>query len=153
MEIIPVKPLEKTGMPLVWHYFGKHIVTRYLFSGGLGAATDLLVLYVLVDLLGVWYLAGSSVAFVIAWFVSFGMQKFWTFQNHERQSAIVGRQALIFFGIAIVNLALNTASMYVLVNYFDVWYITAQIMTSIFIAVESFFAYKFLVFNNRPLSS
>lgn len=56
---------------------------RYLISGGTAAAVYLALVYVLTDLAGVWYLASTTIGFVVAFLVSFSLQKLWT-RSEER---------------------------------------------------------------------
>ena len=41
----------------------------------------------------------------------------------------------MYFAIAIVNLCLNTSLMYVLVDYFDVWYMFSQVLIGGMVAI------------------
>src|SRR3989344_279145 len=54
---------------------------RYIISGGTGAVVNLATLFVLVHFFQVWYLLSVIMAFVVAFFVSFSMQKFFTFND------------------------------------------------------------------------
>lgn len=119
-------------------------IFRFLVSGGISAGVDLILLYVLTDIFGVWYLVSTIVAFILAFFVSFGLQKFWTFRDHSREG--MSTQAGTYFLIAACNLALNTFLVYVFVDYLNFHYLLAQIVASILIACESFFVYQRFVF-------
>lgn len=119
-------------------------IVRYLFSGGMSAFTNILALYILTDLVRIWYLLSSVLAFLIAFFVSFTLQKFFTFQDHGMDD--VHGQALFYLIIAGTNLLINTGSVYLFVEYAHVHYILAQIITSIFIAIESFIIYGMFIF-------
>src|SRR3989344_1493750 len=56
---------------------------RYLAAGSCAAVVDFVFLYVITDILGVHYLLASILAFLVAFVVSFTLQKFWTFQDHS----------------------------------------------------------------------
>ena len=56
----------------------------------------------------------------------------------------------LYLGINLMNLVLNLAMLYVLVDIFDVWYILAQVITSVILAFESFFLYGWLF--DKPLT-
>lgn len=119
-------------------------IFRFLLSGGTALLTDLAVLYLFTDVFGVWYLASAVIAFIFAFFVSFLLHKFWTFGDHSRED--FHTQMSMYFFITVINLALNTLLMYLLVEKIGLQYIVAQIAASALIAVGSFFTYQRFVF-------
>lgn len=122
-------------------------IIRYIISGGTAALVNLVLLYVLTDVFKIWYLFSSTLAFAVAFFVSFYLQKFWTFRDKGKEK--IYQQVGFYFIIAIANLGLNAALMYLSVDILKIWYLLAQILVSGIIAVESFLIYKFLIFNRQ----
>lgn len=119
-------------------------LVRFLVSGGSAAAVLLAVLYVFTDIVGLWYLASSVIAFLCAFVVSFTLHKFWTFADPH-----IGRaptQAAAHFTAGLINLGLNTAFLYMLVDYAGVHYLVSQILVSGSLAIVSFFVYKHFIF-------
>jgi len=142
---------------LAWFSSG-HIhakVLKYLISGGVTFVTNIVLLYVFTEFLHFWYLLSSALAFVFAFSVSFILQKFWTFDSKE--ISIWKRQLGLSIIVSLANLSLNVLSMYVLVEYFHIYYVFAQVLTSASIAVLSFFVYQHIVFVtpkvNSPIST
>ena len=123
---------------------------RYLMAGGTAATVDLLLLYIFTDIFGIYYLLSAVLAFLVAFAVSFTLQKFWTFQDHSTDR--VHTQAVAYFFIAGGNLLLNTVLMYVLVDGYGVWYLLAQFIISGLIAFGSFFISRYL-FRQRDLDT
>lgn len=121
-------------------------IIRFVIAGGTGAVVNLTALYLLVTYGQVHPVLGSMGSFVVAFFVSFTLQKLWTYRNYDKETA--KKQMAVYLGIQLINLAINTACMYVLVHYTPVHYLAAQIITSALIAVESFFLYKHVVFRD-----
>jgi putative flippase GtrA len=113
---------------------------RFFVSGGTGAAVNIGLLFVLTHIAHLWYLFSSILAFMISVCVSFVMQKYWTFQNKETH--VMHVQAGWFALLALFNLGLNTLLMYACVEGVGLHYIAAQIVTSLLIAIESYFIYK-----------
>jgi len=116
-------------------------IVRYIISGTSAAAVSIATLYFATDILGVWYLYGSTLGFIFGLVVSFFLQKLWTFQNAENHPLIVGFQFGRYVLVAILNLAANTTFMYALVEWLSFWHILAQAVTSGLIALVTFFAY------------
>lgn len=122
-------------------------IIKYLIAGGTATSVDLVLLYILTDILGVWYLISASLAFAIAFFVSFFLQKFWTFRDEDKE--VMYKQMGVYLAVALTNLVLNATLMYVFVDGFKIWYMLAQIIASGLIACESYFIYQLLIFNKK----
>ena len=127
------------------HYPGHAKVLRYIASGSIAEVVGLVLLYALTDLLGIWYLLSSMLAFAIAFAVSFIFQKFWTFQDLGREK--IFRQWWAYIGVAVLNLGFNTLLMYMFVQYAGFHYLVAQVVSSFLIAFESYFVYQHLIFD------
>ena len=117
-------------------------LARYIMSGGTGAAVDLGLLYLFTDILMVWYLMSSILAFLISYAVSFMMQKYWTFGDMSRDR--IEMQVVAYLSVALINLCLNTLLMYAFVDLMHLHYMVSQFMTSILIAIESFLIYRLI---------
>lgn len=122
-------------------------LVRYLISGGTAAASNLAALFFLVQFGHVQYLKASVLAFVMSVVVSFTMQKFWTF--HDRPVHDVHAQFARYLVVILANLALNTALVYLLVEMANVWYLAAQFMATVVIAVTGYVGYQRFVFRDR----
>ncbi len=119
---------------------------KYIFSGGMATLTNLSVLFILTEVFGIYYLVSSVFAFIFSIIVSFSMQKFWTFGDSSKEN--IHKQFAYYLFIVLLNLVLNTFSVYVFVEYLHLWYFIAQFFAGVIIAVVSFFAYRNLVFKN-----
>lgn len=119
-------------------------LVRFFISGGSAAVVLLTLLYIFTDIVGLWYLASSVLAFLGAFMVSFTLHKFWTFADSNLQRAPT--QAAAHFTAGLINLGLNTGFLYLLVDYAGVHYLVSQIIVSGSIAIVSFFVYKHFIF-------
>jgi putative flippase GtrA len=117
---------------------------RYIIAGCTGAAVNIGTLFVLTHFFGVWYLASSVAAFIVAFFISFYLQRTWTFQQGGWDS--IHRHAALYLVATLFNLGLNTLIVYVSVESFHLWYLLAQIVAGAIVAVFSYFVYKHLIF-------
>lgn len=109
---------------------------KFGISGAVAAFFHLGLLYFFTEFLHWWYVWSTSVAFVVAFLVSFVLQKFWTFEN-----IAAGKfhfQIYAHFFLATFNLLLNNIFVYFLVEYGQIWYMYAQGITTIVIALETF---------------
>ena len=129
--------------PLLRH---KSII-KFLMSGAMAGVVDLSVLFVLHGLLNVSVVIATSAAYIASFWISFYLQKFWTFCNHNQKQLY--HQLVLYFLFAFINLNLNGYLMHVLVNRYQVWYLGAQIIVSLAIGFDSFLLYKFIVFRKH----
>lgn len=120
-------------------------IVKYLISGGIAAGTDLVLLYFFTDILNIHYLISAGAAFIIAFFVSFFLQKFWTFRDSCTKRMY--QQMTMYFIVGVINLSINIGGMYMLVDRFNINYILAQVVMGVFIAITSFLIYNFIIFN------
>lgn len=118
---------------------------RFLISGGTAALVLLVILYVCTDIFLIWYLISSVIAFVCAFLTSFTLHKFWTFR--DRHVGRIPKQAASHLMVGGVNLILNTALLYWLVEYGRIHYLVSQVLVSGTLAVASFFIYKHFIFH------
>ncbi|MFA5318145.1 MAG: glycosyltransferase [Patescibacteria group bacterium] len=141
-----LKKHAQTSIPWVYGIIDKNkVFAKYLISGCTAAATDLGLLFIFTDLAGLWYVFSAAIAFAAAFFVSFFLQKFWTFRDNSRDK--MRSQMAVYLSVGLINLGVNSYGLYLLVEYLSLWYLLAQIIMGIGIAVYSFLIYKFFIFS------
>lgn len=113
---------------------------RYIVSGGTATFVHFIVLYLLTEYLQFWYVLSTAYAYLCGFCVSFVLQKWWTFK--ERTVAFIRRQASLHLLVVIFGSLLNAGILYVLVEFFDTWYIAGQVLASGLIAIANFFFYR-----------
>ncbi|MFP4514574.1 MAG: GtrA family protein [Parcubacteria group bacterium] len=121
-------------------------MVKYLISGGLSTATHLIVLSLVYSYLGLQIITATTLAFFVAFGVSFSLQKFWTFRNKDNKYF---HQLYFYLLVAVFNLFFNAALMQALVVNLDFHYLLAQLFTSALVALNSFLLYKYLVFKHN----
>ncbi|MFA4833853.1 MAG: glycosyltransferase [Patescibacteria group bacterium] len=127
------------------------LIIKYIISGGMAASVDLIFLYIFTDVFGVWYIISASLSFLIAYFVSFSMQKFWTFRDSGRGA--IYRQMYLYFIVGVANLLVNAGGMYLLVDEFGIMYMLAQIIMGALLGFSSFLIYKFIIFEKKKIEA
>lgn len=124
-------------------------ILKFLASGTIGVSVNLTIFHALYAI-GVPYLAGSALAFLVALVVGFLLQKYWTFEDCARES--LRAQFALYAMLALGNLALNTGIVYALVGRFGMHYLVAQAIGAAIVAVESFFVYQLFIFRREQSS-
>ena len=130
-------------LAVLYRTFGAKVV-RFFIAGGSAAVTNLTVFYVCTSVFTVYYIWASILAYGISFFVSFTLQKFWTFRDNSLFH--LNKQLAKYLFIMLFNLGVNTAILYTLVEYAHLPPLVAQILAIMLIAVWSFFVYHFFIF-------
>jgi len=125
----------------------RYVGLRYFISGGTAGVTDIALLYIFHEILGIYYLTSAALAFIVAFFVSFLLHKYWTFKSHEEE---IRRQMSMYLLSSLFGLFLNTVLMYVFVDYFHLNVIISQVIVGLMVASVSFFVSRNLVFKYSP---
>ncbi|MCX6797887.1 MAG: GtrA family protein [Candidatus Falkowbacteria bacterium] len=112
-------------------------IVRFCQGGVVGVSLFYLTFYTLTKYVGLWYLFSSIIAYVLNWLANFTIQKFWTFRNKNAQA--IPKQLSLYFGVAILFLALNTGSLYVLVKYGHLAPLLAQLILTVLLSIASYF--------------
>ena len=92
-----------------------HPLLKFALVGISGTIIKLGALYLLTDMIGLWYLASYGVAFVLSVISNYIWNSRWTFKN---------RGGFIkYLGISGVTLSLNLGLVYLLTDIVGIWYI------------------------------
>ncbi len=115
---------------------------RFVVSGIFVAVVGIVTLYIFTEWLNLWYLFSTVLSTSIAIIVNFVLQKFWTFED-KGKDAIVKKFSL-FLLVSVLNIILNTVLMYVFVDMFHIWYITAQAFIMLLLSFVNYFLYGYI---------
>ncbi len=124
---------------------------RFVLAGSFAFTINLFALYVFTDIVGIYYLISTILAFLISFSISFTLQKFWTFKEHSRDHLHI--QLPMYLGMQLINVTLNAALMFVFVEYLHVWYLYSQAVISLGLAACIFFLNKKYIFKKREAAS
>mgnify|MGYP001560508819 CR=1 FL=1 len=111
-------------------------VMRFLSVGGLGVLLYYPILYILTDLVGVWYIISAVIASVLDYGSIFILQKVWTFKNKNTEGMY--GQAFKYSIMLASFFTANLILLYVLVEYGHLWYLAAQVVIAIPLSVVSY---------------
>ena len=84
------------------------------------------------------------IASVVSFFVSFGLQRLWTFRSTEPKAALP--QLMAFVALFLTNSAINAGLLYVMVEDFHAPYLLSELLIAVLIAMWNFFIMRFLIF-------
>jgi len=109
-----------------------HTFTKAQIASVLASLVDFLITFILVQGIGVWYLAGSALGTVSGGIAHFLVSRNWVFQAGEGKWHLHARKYLLVW---IGNLVLNISVLFLLTHYVGMNYLLAKIVTAIGIAV------------------
>jgi len=119
--------------------FGKFAVVGFT-----GTLVHLIVLFVLTEYFGVYYIVSSIFAFIFAVTNNFILNKIWTFNKTSRGRNI--ERYISFFIIAIIAFFVNLSILYFLTEYFGVYYMFSQLIAIAFSLWINFIGNRLLTF-------
>lgn len=124
---------------------------RFLIAGGSTTALDLLLLYGATEYMHLHYLISASIALVIAYTTSFFLQKLWAFRDESKNHMTT--QALGYSVFVVASIALNALLLWFFVHELFLWYVAAQILVSLILALMSYVLYKKILFGKHSVDS
>lgn len=130
-------------------YFTKHLIVRYLISGGTSAVVNIGIFSLLHYYFGFHYIFSNVVAFCIAFCISLVLQKFWTFQDHSTDN--MHMQGLYYLVSSLFGLGINTTILYISVDLVGLSAIVGVIIAGILTAVCTFQINKKYIFNKASI--
>lgn len=122
----------------------EYTIVRYVMSGGTSACVNLITLYIFKYKLGFYYLTASIIAFIVAFFVSLILHKFWTFRDNSIDN--IQKQGIMYLLSSLFGLSLNTTLMYLFVSILHFWIMFSQVLAGVLVASCTFFISKHIVF-------
>ncbi|HLC38913.1 MAG TPA: GtrA family protein [Patescibacteria group bacterium] len=116
---------------------------KYIMVGGLATLLDFIFLYILVEFVHLHYLLAAIISIVVIVWISFSLNKFWTFANSEKKYF---QQFIKYIISHSVGLAINLLILASLVQFFHLWYLFAKIFATFAAAVTNFWLVKRFIF-------
>lgn len=146
---------------------------KFIISGTTAAGVDFIAIYFLHSILLLRVVIAATIAYAIAFFVSFCLQKFWTFRDNDKER--MSGQVFLYLVVGLMNLSINAGLMHLFVERYDtwimvkglfsvnslfypliilidtyrVWYIFVQAFVAGLLGISSFLIYKFVIFRKQ----
>lgn len=127
--------------------FTKHLIVRYLISGGTSAAVNILIFSLFFYVFNFHYIVSNIIGFSLAFLVSLGLQKFWTFQDHSTHNIHI--QGFIYLLSSLFGLSINTFVLYICVDIAGMYPLLGVIVSGIVTAMITFQISSRYIFNRK----
>ena len=101
-------------------------IIKFAIVGAMGTLVNLSILYCLTEIFNMYYIVSEIIAFIAAGIHNYILDKIWTFkENIEEKMVFKYFQFLI---ISSISLIVNLCILFILVEFFGIWYIFAEII-------------------------
>jgi len=104
---------------------------------------DVLILFLLVELLLTNYLISAVISFIIAHTINYILSRYWIFKGTKTKFA---QSYLQFFLVAIVGIIFLVSAMTILVETLNLHYLVSKILVAITLGLFNFFMNYFFTF-------
>ncbi|MCR4804102.1 MAG: GtrA family protein [Clostridia bacterium] len=101
---------------------------------------DFVLLRVLTEYLGIWYLASAIIAFILSTIINYILSMRFVFKGREGRDK--KEEFAVFAVLNLIGLGLTTLLMWMLVDKAGLYYMLAKVFTSGTVMVWSFFSRK-----------
>ncbi len=113
--------------------------------GGIGTLVNIVILYLLTEKVGVYYLISAIFSFIVAMSSNFILNKIWTFKEKARLG--IGKKYLQFGLVSVLALLVNLFFLYVFTEIFGIYYIISQILAIGIALIINFLGNKIWTFS------
>jgi dolichol-phosphate mannosyltransferase len=123
--------------------------TKFAIAGIIFAVVNVLILYVLTDFLGIYYIISSIIAFFLGSTGNFLLNKKWTF--NERMRHDLSRKYIKAMSVNISAVVITIALLFILTEYLDVYYLLSQTIAMVVAFFVNFIGNKKIVFISQQI--
>jgi len=98
---------------------------KFGIVGAIGTLVNIFVLYTFTEIYNIYYIISEVFAFILAGLNNYILNKIWTFKEKIEEDTI--NKYVKFITISILALTVNISILYILVEFFYIWYIFAEV--------------------------
>jgi len=100
--------------------------SKFAIVGAVGTVVNLSILFLLTDIFKIYYLISEVIAFLISVLNNYILNKIWTFKEEIKEKVV--KKFVQYSIVSVISLAVNIIILFVLVEYFSIWYIFAEVI-------------------------
>jgi putative flippase GtrA len=138
-------PVRRTLQTLLFGATGSLLqqFSRYIAVGGLAFVVDFGLLYLLTELLGLYYLISAAIAFLFGLLTNYSLSRLWVFDRRTIKNVAV---ELVITAIGIVGLGLNEVIIWFVREKIHFHYMIAKAISAGIVLIWNFGARKAVLF-------
>lgn len=129
---------------------GKELV-KYFLVGLFGICVNILILYSVTEFFKIHYLISASIAFTVAGFQTFMLDKIWTFQESVSNNFL--KELTYFSCFGGIAFLIGIFSVYIFTNFLELYYIFGQLFAILITGSFTFTCNELWTFKKRKRAS
>ncbi|OQB29789.1 MAG: GtrA-like protein [Bacteroidetes bacterium ADurb.Bin174] len=122
-------------------------IIRYFISGGIAAAVDFGLLYLLTEFFGLYYLWSAVISFSVGLLITYIFSITWIFNQRRISNRWI--ELLIFSIIGVVGLLLTYLFMQYFTEVIKLHYMLSKVLTTIIVFFWNFLTKRFVLFTRK----
>lgn len=128
-------------------FIKKHeMLIRQIFKfgivGGGAFLIDYIVLYLLTEYVGIYYLVSSVISFIVSLIFNYILSIYWVFDVTKKQTT---REIFIFVVLSVVGLGINQLIMYIGSDLLRIYYMMTKLFATFVVMVWNFVTRKIFI--------
>lgn len=122
---------------------------KFGIVGAIGTFVNLSILYFLTEIVNIYYIISEIIAFSASVINNYILNKKWTFNEKLKEN--IGRKYFKYVITCLLSLFVNLFILFILVEFYDFWYIFAEIVAIGGAFLINFVGNKLWTFNNKSM--
>ena len=122
---------------------------KFGIVGAIGTFVNLSILYFLTEMVNIYYIISEIIAFSASVINNYILNKKWTFNEKLKEN--IGRKYFKYVITCLLSLFVNLFILFILVEFYDFWYIFAEIVAIGGAFLINFVGNKLWTFNNKSM--
>ena len=119
------------------------LFSGYIIFAGIATLVDLGILYSLTEFIGFHYLLSALLSYACGMVTNFFLNKLFNFKNRNRR---IVQQFGLFTFVALIGLGLTQLILWFFVEFVNLWYMLAKLISIVIVMLWSFYGHKKLTF-------
>ncbi len=124
----------------------KNLIKQIMRFGVVGVISFLIdygILYVLTEKANIYYLLSAGISFTVSVVINYLLSMSWVFKSNKKRGK--KEEFIIFIVLSLGGLLLNQVMMYVFVDYMNVYYLLAKIVSTAIVMIYNFISRKLIL--------
>ena len=122
---------------------------QFAIVGAIGTLVNLSILYIFTEIFNLLYLFSEAIAFIISVINNYIFNKIYTFKEDLNEKII--KKGVKFTIICFCALIVNLSALFILVEYFRIFYILAEVFAIVCAFSINFMGNRFWTFRNKTV--
>ncbi len=130
-------------MKKIKEFLDKNLVVRYIISGGLASAVDIILFATMIKVFNFHYIPSVSISITVSFIIRFYLQKVFAFRDKNLD---VHKQIVMYSILYVISMGLTYLLLYIFIDKLNIHYLISQILAIGIVACVCFFVYKHIIF-------